>query len=240
MKTLKIGLACMIGALIGGTVALGAGLLWLGVIVGGLIGYLSYEFKEVIQAVKSTYAEISGWRPDTEYWKETGLRVTALLMFFLSTMLILAFMLIQGDYIITSGEKSTLSQVYAFTVIIILLETFVMCFLGICDNLFGETEEDWVTYIKVLNPISFYLFYFPRAIITNLPKAIIFTAKFTKIICTLIYSDERLLCGVCAAIGTAIGYFSVNVIIGMCVGGIFGAINYEVISKRILKLPASV
>jgi len=61
-------------------------------------------------------------------------------------------------------------------------------------------------------------------------------AKFIKNIVILIHSEERLLCGVDAAIGSAIGYFTGNVFIGTLVGGIFGVANYVIVSKRILKL----
>lgn len=54
---------------------------------------------------------------------------------------------------------------------------------------------------------------------------------------TLVHSDVRLLCLCDAGIGTLIGFMSGSPIVGALVGGIFGAVNYEVVSKRLLKLP---
>ncbi len=38
------------------------------------------------------------------------------------------------------------------------------------------------------------------------------------------------------AIGASIGYFSGNALIGALAGGVFGVLNYEILSKRILHL----
>ncbi|MBL7022080.1 hypothetical protein ISR92_02060 [Patescibacteria group bacterium] len=61
-------------------------------------------------------------------------------------------------------------------------------------------------------------------------------AKLIRYIFVEIHSDIRLLCAVDAMIGAGIGYFYTNPIIGMIAGGILGVINYELVSKRWLKL----
>lgn len=45
--------------------------------------------------------------------------------------------------------------------------------------------------------------------------------------------------GIGALVGTAIGYFAGNVIIGMLVGGLLGDLNHKVISKWCLRLVPS-
>ncbi len=53
----------------------------------------------------------------------------------------------------------------------------------------------------------------------------------------IIHSDERLLCLVDAATGAAIGgYYFGNAALGGLTGAIIGLVNYEIVSKRILKL----
>lgn len=47
---------------------------------------------------------------------------------------------------------------------------------------------------------------------------------------------ERLLCSLDAALGAAIGYWLGNALIGALAGGILGHANFEVVSKRWLKL----
>ena len=52
--------------------------------------------------------------------------------------------------------------------------------------------------------------------------------------------DKRLkiffTCAVDAMIGAAVGFFAGSAIIGALVGGLFGVLNYEVVSKRLLHL----
>ncbi|OGZ36037.1 MAG: hypothetical protein A2V60_01840 [Candidatus Portnoybacteria bacterium RIFCSPHIGHO2_01_FULL_39_19] len=72
--------------------------------------------------------------------------------------------------------------------------------------------------------------------IIGLVKLAKLMTKFIKTIFITIHSEIRLLCGVDAAIGTAIGYFAGNAIIGAIAGGLFGLLNYEVVSRRILRL----
>jgi len=94
-----------------------------------------------------------------------------------------------------------------------------------------------------LNPIYVGFYWLPKGIIYIIPrtprffrKAIITIGRFTKILFILIHSDIRLLCGTDAAIGVVIGYFTGNVLIGGLAGGVFGVLNYEILSKRILHL----
>lgn len=74
----------------------------------------------------------------------------------------------------------------------------------------------------------------------SLPKSLWLSGewmiRFFKYLFILIHSDIRLLCGVDAAVGATIGYFSGSAIIGAVSGGVLGVINYELISKRVLGL----
>ena len=61
------------------------------------------------------------------------------------------------------------------------------------------------------------------------------TIKFIKYLFLLIHSEERLLCGTDAAIGVFIGYQFGHPIACGIVAAIAGIVNYELLSKRILK-----
>jgi len=39
-----------------------------------------------------------------------------------------------------------------------------------------------------------------------------------------------------AALGTAVGYFTGNPLIGAVAGGLLGVVNYEIITVRVMKL----
>jgi hypothetical protein len=71
-----------------------------------------------------------------------------------------------------------------------------------------------------------------RAVITCIPV-------FTRHLFILIHSELRLLCACDAAIGAAIGFAAGSVITGALAGGIFGLLNYEVVSKRLLGLASA-
>jgi len=73
-------------------------------------------------------------------------------------------------------------------------------------------------------------------------------AKFLWYLFRLIHSQKRVLCGFDSAIGVALTYFWLGakavtpeqklmvVICGGTIGAVIGALNYEVVSKRLLKL----
>ena len=87
----------------------------------------------------------------------------------------------------------------------------------------------------LIKTIIFLIIAIPKTIIGTY-KAICFCGLFFKNVFILIHSEFRLLCGVDAAIGAVIGYFAGYVIVGLIVGGILGVLNYELISRRWLKL----
>jgi hypothetical protein len=63
-----------------------------------------------------------------------------------------------------------------------------------------------------------------------------FTISFLKQLFLLIHSEMRLLCLFDAALGSVIGYFAGNVLIGAIAGGVLGVLNFEILSRRILRL----
>src|SRR5437016_6103600 len=74
MKAVKVFFACAFGATIGTMIALQVNhnVWWLGLAVGFVTGYLSYEFKAVITAVPRAWKAAVAWTPDRKAWSTYG------------------------------------------------------------------------------------------------------------------------------------------------------------------------
>ena len=59
---------------------------------------------------------------------------------------------------------------------------------------------------------------------------------FVKTVVVAIHSDRRLMCLTDAATGAVIGGYTGNAVVGCLLGIVIGLANYEIVSKRILKL----
>jgi hypothetical protein len=89
-----------------------------------------------------------------------------------------------------------------------------------------------------LNPMLL-AYFLPKGVLSlvpRIPRIAVGIYHFAKEIFVEIHSDIRLLCGVDAAIGAGIGYFTDNTLIGALAGGLFGVLNYYLISIKLLKL----
>lgn len=262
-KSGRIFLACALGAFIGSLVALqfGAHRWWaglIGFITGGFVGYLSYEFKKVRQAITGA------WRATKGYWyglvEECRLSNSEVRWFFWRAMSTLAgsvsgFILIAALMILSlePGKRSgvtvtiLLVAVTALPIVSFILSVIEASFILPSINRINRGVELDIQSnrrkVLLFNPIVVYLYWMPKGIIWCLhrsPKATVmavrFTAKFLKQLFFLIHSEERLLCGVDAAIGAVVGYMAGNALVGAAVGGVLGILNYEIISIRVLKL----
>lgn len=244
-RTLKIFFACAIGAGIGTFVALELSryFWWLGVLLGGFVGYIAYEFKKVISAIQTAYKTTTNWKPDKKYWAAFSKRY-----FWFLVIGALSFLTIMTAPIVLSAVQGSLSWedligpgTFAVLMILMGLGFFCLPLDGIICEDFDKIFT--INTIKYCNPLSVYFYWFPRGL-WWLTRKISFVAvmsvkfifRFAKTLFILIHSDIRLLCGIDAAIGTAIGYLAGSAIIGFFAGGIVGVLNYEVVSKRVLRL----
>ncbi|MEK7142080.1 MAG: hypothetical protein AAB818_00665 [Patescibacteria group bacterium] len=230
-RSLKIFTACAIGAWIGSMVALELNryFWWLGVLLGGFVGYIAYEFKQVLVAIPSAYRVVAGWKPDKEGWRNYGLKVVAIMSLALTIEILTILPL-------------TIFLHQPFLMFFSTIGMLIMAFL-LAIVLFEETPEE---IIKFFNPLCVFFYWLPKGIlwcVRRTPMAIVttvrFVGKFTKTLFLFIHSDIRLLCGIDAAIGAAIGYFTGDVMVGTVTGGVFGVINYKIVSQKILKLHLS-
>lgn len=237
-RTLKIFISCALGAGIGTFAALEINgyFWWLGLLAGWLVGYVSYEFKTVIAGVCKAWKEVVGWKPNKDYWKFFGLTIMAYQLTAL-TFLVAIFVI---NYFLPFIRSGGVPEVFLYLWFIGILITVWTLIPEPPINLLKRRNRA-KQLIKIANPFSFYFYWVPFSIfwiVKRIPKAIVVLARFIKTVFILIYSDIRLLCGVGAAIGTAIGYFAGSVIIGMFAGGVFGVFNYKLVSIKLLRVNA--
>jgi len=257
-RTLKVFFACAFSAGIGTMIALQIGgyLWWIGMVIGGLIGYLSYEFKAVISAIVFAWKEVLNIQPNWPEIKNACKQVFWALMFLAgigSSMYATCSFVSRG---IEGSEVAILLALIGFAASVFFVIGQIEAEQG---QLFPPYLNPYWFKMAILftSPIFFFivwpivvLYYFALWIILffrEIPKLIPKIAKgaislsklvasFFKTVFVQIHSDERLLCFLDAGIGAGIGYYYHYALIGAIAGGILGVANYELISKRWLKL----
>lgn len=245
---LKIFLACALGAFTGSLVALSVHpyLWWVGLIGGGLVGYLSYEFREVVAAIQTAWLEIVGYKPS---WKDLT-RQLWVGFAFLTTFATVVSVAVGWALLLSFFDHRG--------------DSLALLFVAIFGFLFGVvalsparrwcemeslSRQEAKRIVLLVNPLSM-LVYWPmwtlwrtsvvlRRVIPLIPslftKAAGGVRLFSTTVFRLVHSDLRLLCGIDAAIGTVVGYFTGNALIGALAGGVFGLLNYQVVSVWLLK-----
>ncbi len=236
-KTARIFLACAIGAGIGSLSALQLGYLWgLGALIGGLAGYLAYDFEKVISAIPVAWNTAAGVEINPEpiwiWFKDTCLTFCAMFSILLSL-----FMLFLVEGITTINIQVILSLVVFISTPATFLLSFTMVWADAKER--KERREKLRANFKNFNPIMVYLYWPAKGIawaMPRIPAGAVILYNFLKNLFFLIHSDLRLLCGVDSLIGAVIGYFTGNALIGALAGGMLGVADYEIISKRYLKV----
>lgn len=251
----KIFLACAIGAGIGSLVALEMikPLWWIGLLVGGLVGYLSYEWRAVLQAIPAAYRAARGWKAPPRFFAGLGWGMLACL----ST----------GFWAALFGELLNMAQPpeqkmpqFGCEVIGIFIALLSFIILGgfftsmTLSEGYPKLSRDheingyrWVA-CKIFPPFVLF-WYLPRGVIwlgRRLPRAIVafaygcvglarFLRRFGWELFLRVHSEKRLLCGVDAMLGAAVGYFAGSALIGALAGGCFGLVNYVFVTEHWLK-----
>lgn len=259
-SSLKVFLAVALGSFVGALVALqaNASFWWIGLPVGGLIGYLSYKPMTVARAVPIAAreaADLCGWTARALY-SVKHVFGWALLMFVL---LVFWCTLVTFSIVFVAVDAVNQKLLFGSLVIGCFGASMAMCFWEMFTApKDAQSSADLRKACRVLNPITFFGIKLPHAIwkvvwsvsivivevIIGSPRVavvlfralVLFPIRFVISLTRLIHTDERLLCGVDAAIGAGIGYFTANALLGALIGGIFGVLNFEILSKRVFKL----
>lgn len=239
-QRLKVFLSTALGSLIGALIALSVWqpIWWIGMLAGGLVGYLSYEWREVISAILVAWAATrSNAVPvSKDILIIIGTLALVVVVFGANAIPLIALLWLFRGY--DPGFPMTSVLIWATVVPLTLI---VEVFIG-----FRRREEESPSFWSIfylfylISPIGVYGYYLPRFLFLQLPKGIaegvVRCARFIQHLFILIHSEERLLCGVDAAIGAGVGYLMGNALVGALVGGLLGVANYEFISKRWLHL----
>ncbi len=247
-KTWKIFLVCCAGAGIGSLVALelNHNFWWVGLIVGALVGYLSYQWREVIAAIPAAYRAARKIKINQGIGLYLLIQITAI-----SWLLIIRL----GFDQLSSAEKlPDYTLMFAMCAGIAWM-TLMLCCLTHPLELLGDYLSGISTALARMRKIAALVFP-PTAVlllIVFFARSIIFFVKNFKMIAkevgyvfvaiyvffstflweffVLVHSQERVICALDSALGAAIGYFAGSAIIGAVAGGILGVVNYTVVTK---------
>lgn len=258
-KRIRISIACFLGGGIGTLVAISVAtwLWWVGLLVGAFVGYVAYEFRQVVQAVQQAWQVVysTDWRKAVAWLRGSYTFLLTLVVFLLSSMvwpiviLHVSGPLKDGLHVVVWLTSATVVSAFVgffgWTAVVGLVELKPLGWVKFSDNL----KDSW--FILFTSPIGMWVI-MPILLVGEVLflagwtmwYLISRTPKFVWIVFRQIHSDIRLLCGVDAAIGAAIGYhfqlmFMVPllaVLVGGVVGAVVGVLNFELVSKRWLKV----
>jgi len=260
---IKILISCFLGSFLGALseLQLHHHLSWLGILIGAVAGYVSYDFKEIPRMFhrvwqqmperKRMAALLRRMTGDAKYISSGIAIVLGIIVFFGGGLVLMVFSFVNtifimahyaGAPIIDTFQPPTGLWFYIGGTVWVLIGTpFVF------DWMDGETYR-WEATIAVgcfapaITPVVIPLV---LAII-----ALILCLLILAVICIclvlfaiaayktfrLVHSDMRLLCLVDSAIGGTAGYYLGNPIIGGIIGALCGLLNYELVSVRWLRL----
>lgn len=244
-RSFHIGIACACGAGIGTLIALSVGpmLWWLGALAGALVGYLVIDFQRIPAAVKSAWVGTFTWWGKKENHRVAAHALSCFLSFVCWIGVSFLLTLYGGTFPSASPERVS----YVFISLCAIAGMAAQAGLWIVHTkAVRNGSKKWYASVMYGN-ILFACFYFVPKILLELgkdialdvaqeaPTAAIKFAHFVGKVFRAIHSDVRVLCAVDAALGTCVGYFLDHVFYGVAFGFLFGFVNYEIISKRVLK-----
>lgn len=230
-------LASILGAAVGSLVGLQIHpyFWWIGLIVGGLIGYLSYEWKVVLAAIPRAVAVVTGTRT------REATRLFLLTWGFTASLIFHALIfaiVISGDE--PNWEMYTSRGMMLFYLGITLLMAIFFTRMSMKDYdrsllhpLTDAKKLLWRTFPPLL-----YAWHIPRLLLKALFWTLPYLGRFLRELFIRINSERRLICGMSAMLGSSVGYFLANPLAGAIAGGAFGLLFFEVVSKRLLRLTA--
>jgi hypothetical protein len=253
----KVFSASALGAGLGSLVALEvvAWLWWFGLLVGGLVGYLSYEWRAVVAAVPKAYRAARSWQPKplpADVWPMFVWSTLAWMSIFANIISIVVLLV----YLRAGWGDGVYGVVAGMSFGNLMLSPNVAWAMAQDKYRFGQPWENAatarrVTYFSFLPLLIFW--HLPRGIwwiVRRIPRAVVvaaigigrgavafvrFVRHFGWEVFIRIHSEVRLICGVDAMLGAGVGYFAGSAIIGAAVGGLFGIVNFALVTERWLR-----
>jgi hypothetical protein len=252
MKTeRRIVFACFTGAALGALVALQLHYFWwVGILVGGVTGYLSYNFGEVITAVVTAWNNLVGggsWKTSMLHAAQV-LGALACILVGAASVLILsigALMLCMDTPIPSSTwtKHSTAGSdsmpippafwIYAAAGALAMAGVLCVWILRSPNR-----RQAWMTLLGCLaaTPLALPITLGVLFASSLLPRGVRFLLKLARRTFILIHSEVRLLCMTDALAGALVGYLCGNALLGGAVGAGLGWLNYRFICVKWLKL----
>jgi hypothetical protein len=254
MKTEKsILFACFAGAALGAAVALQLHYFWwVGLLVGGATGYLSYSLREVINAAVTAWNTLAGGLKGRA-WK-TALRDALVVLAVLACVLVGAastLLLSVGALALatTAPESSPIwTEVPAVSGPMQIPRWFwisavvgVLVLGGILSAWILRSSDRKQAWMAVLGCIAITPLVLPITLGVVflgaiIPKGARFMWRMARLTFILTHSQMRLLCMTDASVGALIGYLCGNALIGGAIGAVLGLVDYRFTSMRWLKL----
>lgn len=262
-QTTRIFLACAFGAFIGTLVALQMSHMfwWIGALAGAGVAYVGYNLNEIAAAISIAWRHTTSWRPDYEWWKAYLGSIKVIFYSITDATLVLVIGFVVLDMLIRGATETTVDYAKDVGSLCVMFSIFMTL---VCAIPSSNESRAWLAKTAsypVTNPVKFCLWSMPKGILHGvlwlviripagfkvtmtffkatamlIPNVASFAKRFSVELFRLVHSELRLLCAVDAALGTTIGYFTGNAIIGALAGGLLGVVNYEIITVRVLKL----
>lgn len=260
-NSVKVFLSCFLGALIGGAIGLQftSVLAFVGVLAGGAIGYFSYQFEDIVSAIPKAWERATACKPDFDVVKQF-----CRMVFATSLLLSHAVYLMVGLLLMIPDSDQSHSDANVLIVAIpVLLGMILVAALFVAStypwktymqaerdnrNKLGEMINTIVAISYKCSPVGIIYLCIKFLFVSAIPWCynshplrraglILNGVKvFGWSLFKQIHSSERLVCMTDAAIGAAVGLYFGSPIAGAVVGGLLGVLNYELVSKRWLKL----
>jgi hypothetical protein len=235
-----------------------------GMIAGGSVAYCAIDFRHLCSGVARAYKNTLAWKPYGPYWKTVGMNMIPWGMvgaYILGGM----FFLLVGTHGNTLAHITPITRVFSAGWLISTLglgfQEASMSTGTHTVNEFGRLRllvrsqrrssflAKWANPVMLPIGITIVLY---RLTVWTLPillsflefvcKAPIALNNFIRTAFLFVHSERRLVCMVNAGLGTAVGFLGfhphtyANALIGMVAGGLFGLIDYQVVSISLLKL----
>jgi hypothetical protein len=268
-STLQVALACALGALACGVVAIVTGYhIAFGIVAGLIVGYLVYDVRSVLKAIPVAFGEFVQWANE----KRLGLIKfkAALTPSAVVSLAVAAFGL--GPFVVTkavAGSAGACALVAIFTVVAAVILTSFLYVLTTLFVAFGievvekkrivgsfNHEVVGMTYARYWTlaakgfglVLTFLLWDMEILLIKELCKGIVALATGLRTLFILIHRYERVLCSIDGTLGGVVAYVwlispqrtvlqnAVAILFGIVLGVGWGVVNYEIVSKRVLKL----
>ena len=242
------------------------GLWVIGALIGGASAYIAVDFKNFCAGVVSAYHRTIAWRPYGLYWRAwfaNWVKIWCVIPTLVMLQILLLFCLtylMDGTIDVDKVPPLLYVIVFAWATMSLTLGSVLSFAEVMRDTRVIKTDAEYAEYLRLkrekgylyarnLNPfgaifwtvygVVWLIVHFPHVIsllLSSLWTLAKLGARFIREMFVLVHSSRRVLCFADATLGTTIGYALGSAIIGAFAGMLLGAINYELVSVRWLRL----